>query len=126
MDWTDFWAVLSWVIYGGGAGTLAYLLMEKIKWSASVGSEKKRYISIVITIGFALLAWGVLLLAKAVPTPVGLINWWVEAWKIGGVAYIASSLEHGRLVLRAKDTEAANEATAQTLPNEDTDSKCDS
>jgi len=91
--------VLTWIIGGGGAGALTFLLMEKVpeEWT----SEAKRYLSIGLAFVFAVAAFGLSVLFKYTPKPE---TWqaWIEAcFAVGFVACGLSQAIHGAKHLRA-------------------------
>jgi hypothetical protein len=102
-DWTSFWSVVSWIVYSGGAGVLTLILMNKIKWFGTLDSEPKRWISIGMTIFFAIVAWLLFLWGGKETVPIGFEQWWVKLWSIGGAAYIIGQGTHAVTNLRVND-----------------------
>ena len=90
--------VLTWIIGGGGAGALTFLVMEKVPeaWTAEV----RRYVSIGLAFVFAVVAFGLSVEFNYSPVP---SNWqaWIEAcFEVGFVACGLSQAIHGRAKLR--------------------------
>ena len=95
--------VLIWLVSGGGAGIVAYFLMEKLRPLAELSSEPKRYVSLFLAALLAMAAFCVSVLLRYVEQP-GTVQAWAEA--LFAVAFIATNLGqiiHGRAKLRPPD-----------------------
>jgi len=93
--------VLTWFVSGGGAGIVAYFLMEKVRPLAELTSELKRYVSLSLAavLGMAAFSIGVALGYTEQPATA---QAWAEA--LFAVAFIATNLGqiiHGRKRLRS-------------------------
>lgn len=91
---------LTWIIGGGGAGALAYWLMERVPALRDLSSEWKRYISLALA---GLLSAG----AFAASVGLGYVanpgDWqgWIESiFAVVAVGVGLSQIIHGRLKLR--------------------------
>ena len=91
---------LLWVIGGGGAGIVAYWLMEHIGLLGGLPSEQKRYVSLVLAAGLACLAF-VAAVALSYKDDPGSAQGWLEAlFAVAFLAVTAGQVLHGRLKLR--------------------------
>jgi hypothetical protein len=98
----------TWVISGGGAGILAFYLLERWPWFGTLQSEIKRWVAWVVTGVIADLAYlgCLLILSQPMPGP----DWraWVIALAdIAGAAILVNQGTHARLVLSKQTKEAA-------------------
>ena len=91
--------VLGWIISSGGAGVLAYWLMEHIPFLVALSAEWKRYASFVLSGAIACLAFVALVFSGFEPQPA---TWqaWVDALLsvIAGAVIVAQGA-HARLKL---------------------------
>lgn len=95
--------VLTWFVSGGGAGIVAYFLMEKVRPLAELTSELKRYVSLFLAAVLAMAAFALAVGLRYVESP-STIQSWAEA--LFAVAFIATNLGqiiHGRKRLRSPD-----------------------
>ena len=93
--------VLTWFVSGGGAGIVAYFLMEKLRPLAELTSELKRYVSLLLAAVLAMAAFALAVGLRYVEAPTT-IQAWAEA--LFAVAFIATNLGqiiHGRTRLRS-------------------------
>ena len=93
-DWTNIWAVLTWIAYGPGAGTVTYLIMDKIRWSPDATAEAKRWSAIAMTIAIGCASWIILVLAGKQPIPADFLSWFTQLFSVGASAYIISQGIH--------------------------------
>lgn len=106
MDWTDGLAVLKWIVYSGGAGTVVYFVMKRVTatWWTSASTEKKRDVSIILSIAFALIVWCFLLFVGVEQRPEPTFaDWWTKLWGIAATTYLGGQFIHGKTSLRASD-----------------------
>jgi hypothetical protein len=96
--------VLTWVLSGGGAGVITYLLIEKAldKWPAfaNLDGEYKRYVAFALSV---LIAWGAFAITVAMdylPSPGSTKEWVEQVFAIGLVAVTTSQTIHARVKLR--------------------------
>ena len=91
---------LLWVIGGGGAGVIAYWLMEHIGLLGGLSSEWKRYVSLGLAAVLACLAF-VAAVALSYKDDPGSAQGWLEAlFAVAFLAVTAGQVLHGRLKLR--------------------------
>ena len=96
MDWTDFGAVLSWVVSGGGASMLAYWLMSYVPVLKKLVGEAKRYAAFALAGTIAVGAWAMLTWFGASEWP-GTPQAWVTAiFQVIALGIIGSQVVHGR------------------------------
>ena len=91
---------LTWIIGGGGAGILAFWLMENVKGLCDLGAEYKRYASLLLA---GLLAAGAFGASVGLGYAVNPSDWqgWLESvFAVVAVAVGLSQVVHGRLRLR--------------------------
>jgi len=89
-------AFFAWIISGGGAGILAYLLINEIEWLASLPPKTKRVAAFAIS---ALIAMGIYTLAALIgyqELPVSGLAWVESLFLIGSTAFGLSQLVHIR------------------------------
>lgn len=92
---------LLWLIAGGGAGVVGYWLMNQVaKYWPDLSSELKRYLSLIIAAGLAMLAYYVQTLMSYVPTPETTQAWIEVLFSVAAVAIGLSQTIHGRFRLR--------------------------
>ena len=91
-----------WVMSGGGAGVIAYLLIGNVKALKSLAPDYKRYVSIALTALLALAAWGAGMGMQYLQVPVDWRGWIESAFSIIAVALFASQGIHGVVDLRQK------------------------
>lgn len=90
---------LVWIISGGGAGVVAYWIMEMIAKNVSIGSELKRYLSLVVA---GLLAAGAYMASVFIgyePKPEDVMAWIEAIFAVIALALGLSQIIHGRLKL---------------------------
>jgi len=94
---------LLWLVTGGGAGVAGYWLMEQVgKYWPDLSSELKRYLSLTVAAGLAMLAYYAQTLLAYVPAP-GTTQAWIEAlFSVAAVAIGLSQSIHGRIRLRVQ------------------------
>ena len=68
---------LNWVISSGGAGALAYWLVERVPWLVALAPQAKRFVSFALTAVLAMLAYVACVVLRHNPMPA---EWreWVE------------------------------------------------
>ena len=98
MELKDF---LFWLTAGGGAGIVGYWVMDQVaKYRPGLSSEFKRYLSLALAAGLAMLAHYVLVVMAYAPSPES-VQAWVEAlFSVAAVAVGLSQAIHGRVDLR--------------------------
>lgn len=100
VDFTLLSQVLVWITCGGGAGTIAYFLMEKVRPLAELSAEGKRYTSLGLAAILAMAAFALGVFLGYEPYPIN-PQMWAEG--LFAVAFVATSLSqviHGRVKLR--------------------------
>ena len=94
----DLKTVLTWIVSGGGAGVIAYLLLDEL--GAYVAPRTKRYIAIALTAGLGTLGYAAAVWLGYVPTPVD-AQAWIEALSpVLFAAFGLSQIIHGERDLR--------------------------
>jgi hypothetical protein len=97
MELGDF---LTWIVGGGGAGLIAFWLMDHVKALRDLGAEYKRYASLILAGLLAAGAFGASVGIGYVPNP-GTIQGWIEGtFSVVAVAVGLSQVVHGRLRLK--------------------------
>lgn len=89
-------AFFAWIVSGGGAGILAYLLINGIEWLASLSPKPKRIAAFAIS---ALIAMGIYTLAAFAgyqELPVSGMAWVESLFLVGSTAFGLSQLIHVR------------------------------
>ena len=92
---------LLWIIGGGGAGAVAFWLMEKLPLSG-LPSELRRYVSLGLAAGVACLAFVGAVQLGYKPTPVTGQAWLEQLFAIAFLAVTTGQTIHGRLRLRRR------------------------
>ena len=74
----DMQQIIAWILQGGGAGLIAYYVIERWAWAVALDPEPRQYVSWAISGALGIGAWGMSLWfgLQAIPaTPQA----WVEA-----------------------------------------------
>ena len=93
---------IAWVLSGGGAGVIAFFLMEKVRFLADLGSDYKRYASILLTGVLALAAWGAGMGMQYLTVPADWRGWVEAAFSTIAVALVTAQTIHGATALRQR------------------------
>lgn len=100
MELSEF---LLWLVTGGGAGVVGYYLMDQVvKYFPNLSSELKRYLSLAIAAGLAMLAYYVQTVLAYVPSPETAQAWIEALFSVAAVAIGLSQAVHGRVKLAQK------------------------
>ena len=92
---------LRWVM-SGGAGAVAFYLIEKVPALKKLAPDYKRYVSIGIVLVLVGLAWGAILLIGYSPMPHGWREW-IEGWfSVSYIGLVTSLFLHGATSLKEK------------------------
>jgi hypothetical protein len=91
---------IAWVLSGGGAGALTYLLIDKVGFLRTLAPDYKRYASLGITALFALLAWGAGMGMGYLEAPMAWRGWIEASFSIIAVALTTAQAIHGYADLR--------------------------
>ena len=93
---------LAWLLSGGGAGVITYLLMDKVPYLKKQAPDYKRYWSIGLVFVLVMGGWGLTMLMGYSPIP----ETWREgvemAFSIGFVGLTTSLVVHGATDLRQR------------------------
>jgi len=96
----DLKAGLLWLLDSGGAGYLAYWLIEHVGFLAALKPEAKRYAGFALTALLAAAAYVVAVACQYLPLPTPTVQGWAEAlFPVLYGALVASLAVHGRLQL---------------------------
>lgn len=93
---------LMWLVSGGGAGFLAFYLIDKVPALKNLGADHKRYVSIALVLGLVSAGWGLFMLMGYEPAPQ---DWrsGIEQWfSLAYTGLVTSLLVHGATDLKAK------------------------
>ena len=93
-----------------GAGVLAFWLMDHWPWAKNLGEEARHFVSLGLSGGFALLAWGAQMLMLYQPVP--------SDWRVGveqAVALIFTAFGVSQLAVRRTETVRMNRQKALAL-----------
>lgn len=94
---------LRWAVSGGGAGILAYYVLERWQWFTQQSSEHKRYITVLVTFALANAFYLALVFAGYDVMPVGTLAWVEQLFLTGTTAFGLSQIIHAGVDLRAND-----------------------
>jgi len=100
VDSTMLFLFLIWVVEGGGAGVVAYYLMEKVKQLANLNPEVKRYVSLAAAAVLAMAAFVVTVFLGYTPQPADAQGWLESLFAVAFLATNLSQIIHGRKQLR--------------------------
>ncbi|RLC84853.1 MAG: hypothetical protein DRJ03_13100 [Chloroflexi bacterium] len=92
--------LLSWILSGGGAGIIAYWLMDHLPFLIQLSSEYKRYASLIIAGILAVAGYLVAVSMGYQPQPETIKAWVETLFSVIGVAIGLSQFIHGRRRLR--------------------------
>ena len=100
----DLVVVLTWVVAEGGAPIIAYLLMEKVACLRKLAPEAKRYASMALAAGVAILAFLGQVAMEYRPVPESARGWIEGLFYVGMAAIpaVVAQVIHGRIVLSKK------------------------
>ena len=87
--------LLIWILSGGGAGIIAYWLMENLAFLVQLPSQHKRYASLVIASGLAVLGYLASVGMGYQPMPETVKAWIEVLFSVIGVAIGLSQFIHG-------------------------------
>lgn len=94
---------LVWVLSGGGAGIVAYWLMQRIEERANVSAEMKRYLSLLLAALAAVLAYFGSVWIGYEPQPETVKTWIEAVFSVIAIAIAASQAIHGFMRLRDRE-----------------------
>ena len=97
MELSEF---LTWLVNGGGAGIVAYWLMDNLEFLRGLSSEWKRYASLGLAAGLAMLAFAAGVWLGYVDAPAGAQGWLEALFSVAALALGISQAWHGRAKLR--------------------------
>lgn len=97
MELSEF---IAWIVTGGGAGIVAYFLMEKVARLSNLPPEPKRYAAFALSGAVAVAAWCAGAGLGYYPFPAGAVDWIEQVFAIGTSAFALSQIIHARTKLR--------------------------
>jgi hypothetical protein len=100
MDTFSLQELVIWLLTGGGAGVVAFALVEKIPALANLLPDYKRYVSLAITGAVAVAAWFFSVWMTWTVAPTGAQAWVEAIVSVIGTAIITSQVIHGATSLR--------------------------
>jgi len=87
--------ILTWILSGGGAGVVSYWLMDHLAFLVMLAPQYKRYVSLALAGGLAVLGYLAAVGMGYQIAPV-MVKGWIEAlFSVVGVAIGLSQLIHG-------------------------------
>lgn len=93
---------VAWLLTGGGAGIVAFWLMNKVGFLKDLAPDYKRYASIILVMVIAGLVWGFGMIIGYIQVP-GVWQVWLEdAFAMMFIALSTSQAFHGATSLRQK------------------------
>lgn len=93
---------LVWVLSGGGAGVVAFLLMEWIGKNTDLLPDLKRYLSLALAGIVAVVAYAAGVAMGYEPTPEDVRGWIEAVFAVIAVAVMSSQVVHGYVRLRKR------------------------
>ena len=93
---------LIWVLSGGGAGVVAFLLMEWIGKNTDLQSDLKRYLSLALAATVAVAAYSAAVAMGYEPMPADVRGWIEAVFAVIAVAVMSSQAVHGYVRLRKR------------------------
>jgi hypothetical protein len=110
-------ALLVYLLTGGGAGLVAWKVVDWLPWTKDLVADLKRNAAYAVTSVVALIAWGLGIWFGQIEVPTGGVGFWeISAqWvqSAGGAIVVALGLNqwiHGQLTLRPQRLKAEAEA----------------
>jgi len=94
--------VILWILYSGGAGTLAWWLIDNVKFLKALEPDVKRYVGLGLPGVIALGTWGLGIVFTVVPLPVDARDWVSSAFGAVLPAVILAQTLHGATTLRSR------------------------
>lgn len=92
-------AVLTWLVSGGGAGVLAYFLMEKVPELQQAQPEYKRYISLALAAVLSMAAFAVAVAFGYHAEPASEQGWFEALFAVAFIATGLGQVIHGKVKL---------------------------
>lgn len=89
----DMQQIIAWILQGGGAGIIAYWIIERWTWAVALNPEPRQYVAWIISGALGIGAWGLSLWfgLQAVPaTP--------QAWSEAIVGAVLLAIMGAKLV----------------------------
>lgn len=95
-------ALLAWILSGGGAGVVSYWLMEHLAFLVMLSGQHKRYVSLALAGGLAVLGYLVAVGMGYQVAPVEVKGWIEALFSVIGVAIGLGQLIHGAKQMKPK------------------------
>ena len=87
-------AFLWFLVSGGGAGIVAYWLMDNVAWFAGLNPKPKRWVAFALSAIVACLAFTASVFAGYSLTPVGALCWIEQLFSVATAAFGLATLLH--------------------------------
>ena len=94
--------IILWVLDSGGAGAIAYFLIDRVKGLAELAAVTKRYVAIGISSGVAMLIFWVATQLAYLPAPTTRVGWFEQLVFYATSAFLSSQIIHAKLDLPRK------------------------
>jgi hypothetical protein len=82
-----------------GAGIVAFWIMARVAFFATLSPEGKRIAAIALSSAIAIAAWGAQVALGYLPVPVGATAWVETIFGVAAVAFMSSQIAHGEKYL---------------------------
>ncbi len=93
MELKDF---LAWLVTGGGAGVIAYVLVDQVAWLQELAPRTKRLAAIVLSAVLAILGYLVMMAMGYEAWPLTVYQWIERLFFYATSAFTLSQIIHGQ------------------------------
>ena len=100
----DLNLMMKWVLTGGGAGVIAYLLIEYWPWANGLEKRPKQIVAWIISGVLGMGAWALLVVLELEASPVGAEAWIIALINVAIAAATGAKVLHTAFNLGKSDS----------------------
>lgn len=102
----DLKTFIVWILTGGGAGLVAYAIVEAVPFLQTLAEDYKRYVSLALISVLAAGAWALTVWFGWTAVPATAQDWVYELFSVIATALLTAKTIHGARDLRQKRLES--------------------